>query len=437
MRILIVGSGYVGLVTGACFAEMGHTVTCLDIDSSKIDALKKGEVPIYEPGLSELIKKNAKASRLLFTNSYAEGVKNAQACFICVPTPPDEDGSADVTYVLAAAKSIAQEMDGYRLIIDKSTVPVGTAHLVKEIIKKHTRHPFDVVANPEFLKEGAAINDCMKPDRVVIGAESEKATQWMKSIYAPFMLNHDRLIIMDIPSAEMTKYAANAMLATRISFMNELSRICEKVGANINDVRVGIGSDSRIGYPFLHPGVGYGGSCFPKDVKALQATAEKAKVKTPLLDAVEEVNVQQKEILPKKIKSYFGDVKGKKIAIWGLSFKPDTDDIREAPALKLIEKLLELGATLRLYDPEAMENVQNHLSPSPAIEYCPCEYSAAEEADAIALVTEWKQFRMIDLEKIKKTMKGKAFFDGRNQYKPQEMKNKGFDYHAIGIPKPS
>ncbi len=434
MKILIVGTGYVGLVSGACFAEMGHHVICLDIDQKKIDRLKVGEIPIYEPGLEELVKRSCKAGRLEFTSSYSDGVKNSNVCFICVPTPPDEDGSADLSYVLAAARSIAENMDGYQLIVDKSTVPVGTAAAVKEAIQKHTDHPFDVVSNPEFLKEGSAISDCMKPDRVVIGCDSEKATQLMKEIYAPFMVSHDRLIVMDVVSAEMTKYAANAMLATRISFMNELSRICEKVGANVNNVRIGIGSDARIGYHFLYPGVGYGGSCFPKDIQALRATAEELNVKTPLLDAVDEVNDTQKEILPQKIKKYFGNVKDKQIAIWGLAFKPDTDDIRQAPALKLIEKLQAAGAKLRLYDPVAMDNVKNHLGSCDNIQFCASEYDCAKGADAIALLTEWKQFRLLDFDKVQKEMKGKAFFDGRNQYKPCEMRKKGFDYHAIGIP---
>ena len=435
MQILIVGTGYVGLVTGACLAEMGHHVTCLDIDEKKIEGLNNGIIPIYEPGLEDLVKSGVKGNRLKFTTSYSTGVKHAQICFICVPTPPDEDGSADLKYVIAAAKSIAEEMDGYRLIVDKSTVPVGTAAKVREAMSAVTDHDFDVVSNPEFLKEGSAINDCMKPDRIVIGSDSEKASELMKKLYAPFMLNHERLFIMDVVSAEMTKYAANAMLATRISFMNELSRIAEKVGANINSVRIGIGSDNRIGYHFLYPGVGYGGSCFPKDIRALRKTAEDADVATPLLDSVDTVNDQQKEILPKKIETYFsakGGVKDKTIAVWGLSFKPNTDDIRESPALKLIDKLLKLGAKIKVFDPIAMDNVKNSLKDAENIEFCQCEYSCAENADAIALLTEWRQFRLVDFDQI--NMQGKGFFDGRNQYQPHEMKNKGFDYHAIGIP---
>ncbi|HPE84801.1 MAG TPA: UDP-glucose/GDP-mannose dehydrogenase family protein [Chlamydiales bacterium] len=434
MRILIVGTGYVGLVTGACFAEMGHNVICLDIDQIKIEKLQAGQIPIYEPGLEDLVKRGTKAGRLAFTSDYKSGVRDSNVCFICVPTPPGEDGSADLQYVLAAAKSIAEHMDGYRLIVNKSTVPVGTAEAVTAAVQTNTDHPFEVVSNPEFLKEGSAISDCMKPDRVVIGCDSEKATQTMKDLYAPFMVSHDRLIVMDVVSAEMTKYAANAMLATRISFMNELSRICEKVGANINNVRIGIGSDQRIGYHFLYPGVGYGGSCFPKDIRALKAKAAEVGLETPLLDAVDRVNETQKEILPQKIHAYFGDMEGKHIAIWGLAFKPDTDDIRQAPALKLIEKLLAAGAKLRLYDPVAMDNVKSHLGENANVQFCTSEYECASGADAIALVTEWKQFRLLDFDRIQKEMKGKAFFDGRNQYKPHEMRKKGFDYHAIGIP---
>ncbi len=435
MQILIVGTGYVGLVTGACLAEMGHHVICLDVDEAKIAGLKGGIIPIYEPGLDELVKRNTKAKRLDFTTNYAEGVKATEVCFICVPTPPGEDGSADLSYVLQAASSIAEHMDGYRLIVDKSTVPVGTAAKVTEQIKSISQHPFDVVSNPEFLKEGSAIQDCMKPDRIVIGSDSTRATETMKTLYAPFMLNHERLIVMDVISAEMTKYAANAMLATRISFMNELARIAEEVGANINQIRVGIGSDSRIGYHFLYPGVGYGGSCFPKDIRALKKTANENGIDTPLIDAVDTVNDQQKEILPSKINEYFstrGGIKGKKIAVWGLAFKPNTDDIREAPALKLIEKLLAQGASVKVFDPVAMENVKALLGTNANVEFCESEYDSAEDADAIALVTEWKQFRFVDFDKLK--VKSKALFDGRNQYQPTEMKKRGFDYHAIGIP---
>lgn len=432
MNILIVGTGYVGLVSGACFAEMGHNVICLDIDEAKIEKLHDGIIPIYEPGLEELVKRNVQSGRLSFTCSYDEGVKSTQVCFICVPTPPGEDGSADLQYVVSAAGSIAKVMDGYRLIVDKSTVPVGTAALVKKEMEKWTKHDFDVVSNPEFLKEGSAVSDCMKPDRVVIGCDNDRAQEIMQNIYSPFMISHDRLFVMDIVSAEMTKYAANAMLATRISFMNELSRICEKVGANINHVRVGMGSDRRIGYHFLYPGVGYGGSCFPKDIRALKAKAAEVGVETRLLDAVDEVNHAQKEVLPTKIERYFGDVKGKKIGVWGLAFKPDTDDIREAPALKLIEKLLQLGADVQVYDPIAMDNVKAQLGDR--VVFCKNEYECAKGVDALALLTEWKQFRLLDFKRVKEGMRGKAFFDGRNQYKPCDMQKKGFDYHAIGVP---
>jgi UDPglucose 6-dehydrogenase len=437
MQISIIGTGYVGLVTAACLAEMGHTVTCLDIDEKKINNLHEGIIPIYEPGLSELVKRNIKANRLFFTTSYTYAIESSDVCFIAVPTPSSEDGSCDLSYVLKAAESIAKCMTKPMIIVNKSTAPVGTCDKIEEKIQAHIKNDltFDVVSNPEFLKEGSAIHDCMKPDRIVIGANSEKAAAVMKKIYAPFTLNHDRILIMDRKSSEMTKYAANAMLATRISFMNEISRICEKVGADVNEVRKGIGSDTRIGYSFLYPGIGYGGSCFPKDTDALRFLAKENGCTPLLLDAVHAVNVQQKKVLTEKIAKYFdakGGLKGKTIAIWGLSFKPDTDDMREAPSVTIIKDLSEKGAILRLYDPIAMDNAKKLLENHQNLTWCTSEAEAAEGSDAIALLTEWKQFRLINFKPIQDTMKGTAFFDGRNQYKPEEMKN--FDYIGIGVP---
>ncbi len=442
MHILIVGTGYVGLVSGACFAEMGHTVICLDIDAKKIQKLQQGLIPIYEPGLEELVKRNLKEKRLIFTTDYKIGVADADACFIAVPTPSRDDGSCDTSYVEAAARSIAESMSKYKIIVNKSTVPVGTASLVAKTIqntleKRGIEIPFDVVSNPEFLKEGAAIQDCLKPDRIIIGADSTKALEVMKDIYSAFTLSHDRIITMDVLSAEMTKYAANAMLATRISFMNEIAEICKKVGANVNEVRKGIGSDLRIGYSFLYPGVGYGGSCFPKDIRALISKAKEVGVAPAIMEAVDNVNNRQKKLLGKKLIKYFssrGGIQGKTIAVWGLSFKPDTDDMREAPSIEFIEQLLAEGVKLRLFDPVAIPNAQKLLKSSSAITWCSNEIEAASGADAIALMTEWKQFRLVDFKPIKEKMKGFAFFDGRNQYKPVDMKVRGFDYISIGAP---
>jgi UDPglucose 6-dehydrogenase len=435
MNLLMIGTGYVGLVTGACLAEMGHQVICLDIDAEKIAALQKGIVPIYEPGLEELVKRNiaAGSGRLTFTTDYKQGVQNSKVCFIAVPTPSKEDGSCDLSYVLSAARSIAEAMTDSLLIVTKSTVPVGTFQKIRQTMQQCTSISFDVVANPEFLKEGAAVADCMKPDRIILGVESPSAAQIMKEIYASFTINHDRILVMDTASAEMTKYVANAMLATRISFMNEMAGLCEKLGANIQQVRIGIGSDQRIGYQFLYAGAGYGGSCFPKDIRALQAMAHEAGFDAPLLHAIDSINERQKQVLAKKIKTYFGSISKKTIAIWGLAFKPDTDDLREAPALKLIEELLNQGAFVRLFDPIAMSKAQQFLD-HPHITWCRDEYHAAEGSDGIALVTEWKQFRFVNLDTISKAMQGKAFFDGRNQYKKDEMKAKGFHYFGIGIP---
>jgi len=442
MQILMVGTGYVGLVTGACFAEMGHSVVCLDIDAKKIENLNQGIIPIYEPGLDEIIKRNVLQKRLKFTTDFATSVVSSSVCFIAVPTPSREDGGCDTQYVETAARQIASYMTDYKIIVNKSTVPVGTAARVKEVIteelaKKGLSIPFDVVSNPEFLKEGAAVQDCLKPDRIIIGADHSKPAQVLKEIYSSFTLSHDRILMMDTLSAEMTKYAANAMLATRISFMNEISNICKKVGANVNEVRKGIGSDSRIGYSFLYPGAGYGGSCFPKDVRALICTAKQVGVEPLLLQAADEVNNQQKKLLAKKMDQYFtkrGGINGKTIAIWGLSFKPDTDDMREAPSLNLIEQLLKEGVNLRLFDPIAMNNAKKILGEHPNLTWCSDEFDAATGAHAIALLTEWKQFRVIDFSPIQKKMKGIAIFDGRNQYKPLDMKAKGFDYIGVGVP---
>ncbi len=441
MKIVILGTGYVGLVTGACFAEMGHTVVCYDIDTVKIDNLQKGFIPIYEPGLEELICRNRKAGRLSFNTDLASAMKECTICIIAVPTPSAPDGSCDLSYVLAAARSIALHMSQYCVIITKSTVPVGTSKKIREAVETHLPHPlsFDVVSNPEFLKEGAAVSDCMKPDRLIIGCESEKAAQIMKELYKGFTLNHDRIFFMDPASAEMTKYVANAMLATRISFMNEMAGLCEKLGANIHAVRQGIGSDHRIGYHFLYAGVGYGGSCFPKDIHALEAMARSVGYSTPILHAVDSVNETQKHVLANKMRAYFktrGGIRDKTIAIWGLSFKPDTDDVREAPAFTLIEELLSQGARLRLYDPVAIPKARAKIARPQInqITWCIDEYHAAENSDAIALLTEWKQFRFVNLDKILDKMEGKAFFDGRNQYRKEDMSLKGFHYFGIGTP---
>lgn len=441
MILLIIGAGYVGLVTGTCLAEMGHTVYCLDIDKRKIDLLNQGVIPIYEPGLEEMVRRNVKAKRLHFITDYAEGVKAALVCFLAVDTPETAEGSSNLTALKKAAKMIAEEMTEYRVIVNKSTVPVGSARVVSEIIQetldiRGLSIDFDVVSNPEFLKEGNAIQDFMKPDRVVIGADNEQVAAIMKEIYSPFMLSHERILVMDVASAELTKYAANAMLAARISFMNELAGLCELQGADINKVRKGIGADKRIGYNFLYAGLGYGGSCLPKDIRSLKSQARACNYDTPLLDAIELVNQRQKQLLGQKIAAYFAE-KGqsltkKTIAIFGLAFKPDTDDMRAAPSLTLIHQLLDAEANLRLYDPVAMENAKKVLPDTPQITWCPDEIEAARGADAVVLVTEWKQFRFLDFAALQENMRGKAFFDGRNQYLPEEMAKKGFDYFSIG-----
>ncbi len=439
MNLLIVGTGYVGLVTGTCFAEMGHQVICLDIDQEKIESLKKGNIPFYEPGLAELVKRNVANKRLTFTSSYEEGMRDASISFIAVSTPQAEDESAELRYVDEASRSIADRIRSYHVVVNKSTVPVGTAKRVKKNIcdrlaERGEDIPVDVASNPEFLKEGNAILDFMKPDRILIGVDDVRVGALLKELYAPFSISHDRILLMDIESAELTKYAANSMLASRISFMNEIALLCEKAGADIDQVRKGIGSDTRIGYQFLYPGAGYGGSCFPKDIRALRATAKKWGSSTYMLDAVEKVNQRQKQLIAQKIDDYFGgDLENKKMAIWGLSFKPDTDDMRQAPSLTLIKILFEQGVHLRLYDPIAMENAKLYLKGfEEQLTWCSEELEAVENVDAVILMTEWKQFRFIDLSAVLAKMRGNVFFDGRNQYRPKDMMAKGFDYISIG-----
>lgn len=440
MNILVIGIGYVGLVTGTCLAEMGHHVTCLDINKDKIDQLNLGVIPIYEPGLEEIVRRNAKAKRLTFTTDYQTSISCSLVCFICVDTPISENGQANMRFVKNVATSIAQHMNEYKVVVTKSTVPVGSHELVADTIATILDHrnltlDFDVVSNPEFLKEGNAILDFMKPDRIIIGTNSDKAIGIMKEIYSPFMLNHERFLVMDPFSAEMTKYAANAMLATRISFMNELAGLCELTGADINKVRKGMGSDKRIGYSFLYAGVGFGGSCLPKDIKALKTHAQSKGYEMSLINAVEHVNAKQKTVLASKLNQYFADKNGladKTIAILGLSFKPDTDDMREAPSLTLIEQLTQEGAHLRLFDPVAMENAKKLVPESAKITWCVDELDASCNADALVIVTEWKQFRFLDFEAIRSKMQGRAIFDGRNQYNPSDVIKKGFDYICIG-----
>ncbi|RIJ42968.1 UDP-glucose dehydrogenase family protein [Pontibacter oryzae] len=441
MRIAVVGTGYVGLVTGTCFAEVGIDVTCIDIDEKKIENLKKGILPIYEPGLEEMVVRNAQKERLTFSTDLAGSIQGCgcEAAFIAVGTPPGEDGSADLKYVLAVAREIGRHMTDYLVVVTKSTVPVGTARKVRQAISEELEArgvdiPFDVASNPEFLKEGAAIEDFLKPDRIVVGVSSEQAEKVMNKLYKPFLMNGHPLIVMDIPSAEMTKYAANAMLATKISFMNDIANLCEIMGADVNMVRKGIGSDARIGNKFIYPGIGYGGSCFPKDVKALIKTAAENGYQMRVLQSVEEVNDRQKEVMYDKVHRHFnGELAGKTFAIWGLSFKPKTDDMREAPSLVIIEKLLEQGAKVRAYDPVAMKEARHMLGDT--IEYGKDEYEALIDADALLLVTEWPEFRSPNFNVVSKLMKEKVVFDGRNIYDAVEMSEKGFCYYGIGVKK--
>jgi UDPglucose 6-dehydrogenase len=440
MKLTIVGTGYVGLVTGACFSEMGNKVYCIDIDDGKVEDLKKGIIPIYEPGLKDLVSKNCKNGNLFFSTQLEDGLKNSSICFIAVGTPMGEDGSADMQYVLAAAHEIGKTVSRDLIVVNKSTVPVGTGDQVKKIIdneleKRKVEYKINVVSNPEFLKEGAAVADFMRPDRVVIGADDEEALQTMKDLYTPFTINHERFITMDVRSAEMTKYASNAMLATRISFMNEMANICERVGADVNHVRDGIGSDSRIGYSFLYAGCGYGGSCFPKDIKALIKTAHDHGYESQILKGVEYVNNQQKLSLVNKIVKRFGDdLKGYTFAVWGLSFKPETDDMREAASVVIINNLINLGAKINSYDPKAMDAAKEYyFKDNRDIKFFKNKYDAIEYVDALILVTEWKEFRSPDFDEIKEKIGNKIIFDGRNQYNKDRMNKLGFEYYQIGI----
>lgn len=436
MNIAVVGTGYVGLVTGTCFAETGVNVVCVDIDKKKVEMLRNGEVPIYEPGLDALLERNIDKGRISFTTSLEKGIKEADAVFIAVGTPPDEDGSADLKYVIGVAREIGQHMEDYKVVITKSTVPVGTSYKVKaaieeELQKRGVRIPFDIASNPEFLKEGSAVDDFLKPDRIVVGIESKRAEKVMNRLYKPFLMNGHPLLFMDIFSSEMTKYAANSMLATKISFMNDIANLCELVGANVDLVRKGIGSDTRIGNKFIYPGTGYGGSCFPKDVQALVRTADEYGHSLEVLKAVEAVNYRQKNTLVEKIKSHFGrNLKGKQFGLWGLAFKPKTDDMREAPSLVIIEQLKALGANIRAYDPVAMHEAERILGDK--IEYAKDEYDVCIDADALIVVTEWSEFRMPNFRILEKLMNEKTIFDGRNIYDPEEMAEQGFNYYSIG-----
>ena len=439
MNITVIGSGYIGLVSGVCFAEMGNKVTCVDIDQVKIEKLNQGIVPIFEPGLEQMVLKNVKNKNLLFTTNLGEAISDAEIVFIAVGTPMGDDGSADLQYVKTVAKEIGQSMTNKLLVVDKSTVPVGTADQVKETIqheldKRNVSIEFDVVSNPEFLKEGDAINDFMKPDRVVIGAETAEAMDIMKQLYSPFFRTHDRFITMDVRSAEMTKYAANAMLATKISFMNEIANICEKVGADANKVRIGIGSDQRIGYSFIYPGVGYGGSCFPKDLKALTKIAENNGYTAQLITAVEKVNNAQKLVIAQKIIARFGEnLTGFSFGIWGLAFKPGTDDMREAPSINTIKELVKRGAKIKVYDPKAVDQAKEHyLKGIENITYVTSKYDVLKDSVALILLTEWKEFRSPDFEEIKAQLKNSIIFDGRNQYIAYDLENNGFEYYRIG-----
>ncbi len=440
MNISVVGTGYVGLVTGTCFAEMGNNVICVDIDEKKVNDLKQGIIPIYEPGLEKMVLKNHELGTLDFTTDIKEALDKTDICFIAVGTPMGEDGSADLQYVKAVAKSIGENMTHHMYVIDKSTVPVGTADKVRETIQKALDErgsdlTFDVISNPEFLKEGAAVADFMKPDRVVIGADNEEAFEVMRELYAPFTHSRERFVAMDIRSAEMTKYAANAMLATKISFMNEMANICERVGADVNMVRHGIGSDSRIGYSFIYPGCGYGGSCFPKDVQALARTAKEYGYEPKILDAVEDVNYAQKRVISDKVVKRFGeDLSGKTFAVWGLAFKPETDDMREASSITIINELTKRGAKVKAYDPKAFKEAQEHyLKGNDSVEYVDSKYDALDGAEAMIFVTEWKEFRSPDFDEMAKRLNSKVIFDGRNQYNRKKLEENGWEYFEIGV----
>lgn len=431
MKISVIGTGYVGLVVGTCFAETGNDVICVDIDEKKVRMLRKAKSPIYEPGLEDLIKKNLNEKRLSFTTDIQQAIKKTEVIFLALPTPPLEDGSADLQHVLAVAKQIGQSMNGYKVVVNKSTVPVGTVDKVHETIAKNTKHEFDVVSNPEFLKEGAAVMDFLKPDRIVVGTRSQRAIKIMEDLYSPFIRTGNPFIVMDERSSELTKYAANSMLATKISFMNEIANLCERVGADVEMVRKGVGSDPRVGPQFLFAGVGYGGSCFPKDVSALVKTSEHYKYDFNILNAVMHVNRNQRLLFTKKILSYFKkNIKKKHIAVWGLSFKPNTDDMREAPSVTIIKELLKHGAIVHVYDPVAMKEAERYLGKS--IKYGKTDYDVLKAADALVVITEWHEFRSPNLDKIKKLMRGHVVFDGRNIFDPQEMREKGFEYFGVG-----
>lgn len=437
MNIAVIGAGYVGLVTGACFAETGNDVICVDIDKNRIERLNRGEIPIYEPGLDELVKNNAAGGRLVFTTDVVQAIQGSEVIFIAVGTPQDQDGSADLRYVLEVAASIGKNMNGPKIVVDKSTVPVGTADKVRAEIAKHTKLSFDVVSNPEFLKEGSAIDDFMKPDRVVIGTSSVESAEVMRELYDPFVRTNNPILIMDVRSAEMTKYAANALLATKVTFMNEIANLCERVGADVTSVRLGIGSDQRIGPSFLFPGVGYGGSCFPKDTRALIRTGEEYAVRLNIVNAVDVANERQKKVLPEKVISHYGSaekIRGKKFALWGLSFKPKTDDMREAPSLTVVNELSKLGASFQAYDPEAMPEAKKHFSSNVAISFVESSYDALKGCDALLIVTEWKEFQRPNFSRIQQELNAPVVFDGRNLFDPSKMKRLGFIYHSIGRP---
>jgi UDPglucose 6-dehydrogenase len=436
MNIAVVGTGYVGLVAGACFAETGNDVICVDVNEKKVTALKDGNVPIFEPGLEDLVISNSKAGRLKFTTSLKDAVETAKVVFIAVGTPQDEDGSADLTHVLAVAKGIGESMNGPKVVVDKSTVPVGTADRVRAEIEKVSKFPVEVVSNPEFLKEGAAIDDFLRPDRVVVGVASEAAAQVMRELYAPFVRTNNPILVMDVRSAEMTKYAANTMLALRVSFMNEIANLCERAGADINQVRIGIGTDERIGMSFIFPGIGYGGSCFPKDVQALIRTGKDHDVDLRIARAVEDVNASQKRVLVEKIVDHYGQdkIKGKTFAVWGLAFKPKTDDVREAPALSICSELIRLGAKVRAFDPEANNTFRDRFGDSDLLEYHDNNYDALEGSDALIVCTEWNAFRQPNFNKISEMLSEPVIFDGRNIYDPADMRRYGFIYYSIGRP---